>query len=530
MFVTVRDRAWREIPPTDWRASVDPDGHTARLEARHRTEGIDFEWQGMLEVAEDLSAVRFAVEGHVLCDMDVCRVGLVLLHPAEFMIGSSAWVRGEHDTKTFTVDDKVYPQPIVDGVPTAMTVPFTELSIERTGSGVLHLRFDGDLFELEDQRNWGDASFKIYCTPLRLGFPRRLKVGTSIRHSVEGHFVAARLRPTLKRGTPSQPRVGRFPAIGREIRLPLRDPAEAGWKHLHVDVDTDEQLEAVDALLKTNARLPIELGLEASQTCAFSEAWARFLDAHGSSICRFTLYGAGVALPSSRALDSLESEFRRRWGIDVPILAATRGHFVELNRGTLSRVPAEGVAFPLSHTVHGEDAITIAENVGMLVDMAATLRQQGHLDEIAVCPLGLFHPSNTDDLDRFPRRLIAPWLVATLIDAALARVSSVILGDSVVHALSNRSPPQFPPSLQQLLGFEGWEVWAPASHLPCGLHAVVLQGLARRKHYLLAANLMDEPKVLGPIQIQNAGGKPSTSASSVAVPAHACEFIELQSL
>ena len=29
----------------------------------------------------------------------------------------------------------------------------------------------GDVFEMEDQRNWTDASFKTYCTPLRQPFP-----------------------------------------------------------------------------------------------------------------------------------------------------------------------------------------------------------------------------------------------------------------------------------------------------------------------------------------------------------------------
>ena len=28
------------------------------------------------------------------------------------------------------------------------------------------LAFEGDIFEMEDQRNWTDASFKTYCTPL----------------------------------------------------------------------------------------------------------------------------------------------------------------------------------------------------------------------------------------------------------------------------------------------------------------------------------------------------------------------------
>jgi hypothetical protein len=46
------------------------------------------------------------------------------------------------------------------------------------------VRFEGDIFEMEDQRNWTDASFKIYCTPLELPFPVEIKEGTTISQSV----------------------------------------------------------------------------------------------------------------------------------------------------------------------------------------------------------------------------------------------------------------------------------------------------------------------------------------------------------
>jgi hypothetical protein len=33
------------------------------------------------------------------------------------------------------------------------------------------VRFAGDLFEMEDQRNWTDASYKTFCTPLAQPYP-----------------------------------------------------------------------------------------------------------------------------------------------------------------------------------------------------------------------------------------------------------------------------------------------------------------------------------------------------------------------
>jgi hypothetical protein len=46
------------------------------------------------------------------------------------------------------------------------------------------LTLDGDAFELEDQRNWTDASFKIYSTPLRLPYPVEILEGTQVSQSV----------------------------------------------------------------------------------------------------------------------------------------------------------------------------------------------------------------------------------------------------------------------------------------------------------------------------------------------------------
>src|SRR6185295_16382542 len=88
-------------------------------------------------------------------------------------------------------------QPIVHGVPGAMTEPFSQLGIERESFGSLHFSFSGDLFELEDQRNWGDASYKTYCTPLRKGFPRKVASGTEIGQSVAVRFTPAPAFPRI---------------------------------------------------------------------------------------------------------------------------------------------------------------------------------------------------------------------------------------------------------------------------------------------------------------------------------------------
>ena len=44
---------------------------------------------------------------------------------------------------------------------------------------------NGDVFEMEDQRNWSDASYKTYVRPLSLPWPYVMEQGVVNRQSVE---------------------------------------------------------------------------------------------------------------------------------------------------------------------------------------------------------------------------------------------------------------------------------------------------------------------------------------------------------
>jgi hypothetical protein len=290
IFVTVRDKNWQEVPPTQWESEIDEAQRTATLTARHISDSVAFEWKGVLRISDDLRSLRFQITGQVLRDMEVCRLGLVVLHPVESMVGSQLAAIGPQTDQRLAVSGILAPQPIANAVPQAMTEPFAKLLVERADFGRLELQFEGDLFELEDQRNWGDASFKTYCTPLRLGFPRALKAGTSIVHSVEARFrpgTGSKTIPTQagaatrSGGTPSdvntnggwgasdRPASGVFPRIGREWRgssSTVRQAAsehEPPWGHLHFEVEGPESVTALRAFLESATCPKIEIGMEA---------------------------------------------------------------------------------------------------------------------------------------------------------------------------------------------------------------------------------------------------------------------------
>ena len=65
-------------------------------------------------------------------------------------------------------------------------------------------RMEGDTFEMEDQRNWTDASYKTYVRPLALPWPYTLAAGERLRQRVALSVVAGRRRAcSLPRGLAS---------------------------------------------------------------------------------------------------------------------------------------------------------------------------------------------------------------------------------------------------------------------------------------------------------------------------------------
>ena len=55
----------------------------------------------------------------------------------------------------------------------------------------LNFKFEGIKFEMEDQRNWGDASYKIYSGSLLDPFPYLIKKNTNFFQKITINFVSS---------------------------------------------------------------------------------------------------------------------------------------------------------------------------------------------------------------------------------------------------------------------------------------------------------------------------------------------------
>jgi hypothetical protein len=388
------------------------------------------------------------MKGKALREMDLCRLGLVVLHPVDTMTHSRLCARdGAGREQQLVVHEQIFPQPVVNGIPGAMTEPFSGLSIEREDLGILNFAFEGDLFELEDQRNWGDASFKTYCTPLRLGFPRRIEAGTMIEHSVEVTF-----EPTTSKATKPRPvqRVGTLPRLARKW------PSTPGDLGFEIEVGVDADRPPTPDVFKS-------------------------LSALNGRVARVVMYGKGSAPPSATAIDCWQETLNHI--SRIPVFTGVRGYFVEFNRAQPLDTTASGLAFPLTATVHADDAETIASNVPTIVSMANTARRITGLDRVVVSPLALYHPGAGKS--RFPKELIRPWLVAMLIHSAVARIESVTLSEDILSAI-NLADRTSKALVSRLLDSAGLLVALVETNQSRDLHVARLGASGNQ---LLAANL-----------------------------------------
>jgi hypothetical protein len=102
----------------------------------------------------------------------------VVLHPIEGVAGEPCTI--EH------VDGRVVQTRFPDLIdPVQPMMDLRALTHQFAPGLTVTCRMEGDAFEMEDQRNWTDASYKTYVRPLSLPWPYELKAGEGTSQRVE---------------------------------------------------------------------------------------------------------------------------------------------------------------------------------------------------------------------------------------------------------------------------------------------------------------------------------------------------------
>jgi len=555
IYAAVRDRNWGTVPSeiSDLKLEISKDCFRIGFISTHRQNEIHFVWQG--EIAGDADGtIRFTFDGEARSTFLRNRVGFCVLHPIRECAGApcrARYVNGHENTLTFP-DTIAAEQPVIDWHDLAGLAHEIEPGIWA------ELRFEGDVFEMEDQRNWIDASFKTYGTPLRVPFPVEIKAGTRVRQEVTLKIVDRRLRiedpaparisnqqfsiinpqpapVMIERGTG----LHKLPALGLGVssdKSPENFPNKSRLGALHLAhlrhdvrlVSTDWRHELLCASMEAAAlKLPLELVVHLPGALPdpltelagwFAEMRARFPQVQ--HLLRLLVFQDGQKSTPSGALLLARSHFA---DLGVPIGAGTNADLYQLN---LQRPPgdADFICWSVNPQVHAFDNASIAETPEAAAHQVASVRRYFPGKPIVVSPITLkprFNPNATGPEPAVPPGELPPqvdprqlslfgaaWTLAMLKVLAESGADSVTFYETsgwkgVMETPSGSTLPEKFPSIAGAV-FPLYHVLADAGEFAGGdvvrtessepLSVTSLLLQAGARRRLLLANFLAEPR------------------------------------
>ncbi|MBN1306411.1 MAG: hypothetical protein JXA18_00740 [Chitinispirillaceae bacterium] len=433
IYMALRDQHWNTIPYSIDNLSVERSNASFSLsfDARHDAAGIVFFWHGAFEGTAE-GVVTVTMHGEAKSTFLRNRIGWCVLHPLTLCKGLHCTL----EKYVGSTEKARFPGNVISPHPTFVGLRGMSYPVESEVN--CSLRFMGDIFETEDQRNWTDASFKTYSTPHSLPIPVEVTAGKRLDQQVTISLVGAAKTTKAKPAAPvidfknsfigdtRPPRLG----LGCSLQKPLqRDVTEklsaSGLSHLRFDVnphrnDLDAELSRVASVC---GRIGCEAEVALHLTAGFQKELADFtatLRVCDVPLCRLLVLRIDGTVPPPEMIDTAH---RRLAGLigEASITLATGRSFVEINRA----LPLNGfygaLCFPATPQVHTFDDRAVMENLEGLWECISFARTVANRKPIVVSPLTLrprkdpARPQKNGGADPRQQELFgAAWLTGVL--------------------------------------------------------------------------------------------------------------------
>ena len=417
VYVAIRDHNWDTILPQLSNVQIEQEGDAFRIiyDVENKSADVNFCWGGTITGDAD-GTITFSMDGEARSTFRRNRIGFCVLHPM-----GCAGVPCRIQKVDGPIEDSQYPitiapQHIIDGEIKSVA-PFDNMravSYEMTSGIEAEVRFEGEIFEMEDQRNWTDASYKTYGTPLSEPFPVEVPAGTKISQRITLTLKTQRESSTVTRDTTPQPptfevssgdprpipRIGLGAAshgdslsTGELDRLKLLN-----LSHLRVDIDlTEPDYESTLRQSTEEARaLGVSLELALFLTDAAAEelpAFAAVVERVKPSVETYLTFHKTEASTSAQWVD-----LARSYLSDAKIGAGTNAYFTDLNRGRPPVDALDLVCYSINPQVHAFDNSSLVETLEAQAITVESTRQFAKRLPIAVTPVTLlarFNPNAT---------------------------------------------------------------------------------------------------------------------------------------
>jgi hypothetical protein len=478
----------------------------------HVDQGVSLmKWQAKIEGKQD-GTIVFEIHGTALEDFRKNRAGFCVLHPPDIAGETCLIIHPDSSESQHPFPAAVAPEN-----------PFKQIRAMQwqTAGAPFHILFEGDVFETEDQRNWSDASFKTFCTPLDIPFPVELRRGEKVFQRIffkplvslppsktDSSFISLKVSgirlqlPLL--GIAASTEVAELPlaAVTKLEKLKLNHyrtdviPSEPDWIR-----DFSKACENAFAL-----KLPLEVALHLSKE--YREEVESFV-----ALCRQNrIEVEEILLLSRHQMVTDEAVMQDIPGFKktfpgVLFGAGTNYNFNEINKNRFISNRADFISFSVDPQEHAFDDLTIVENIEAqehLVRSAKTI--YGENMPVHVSPVSLrkrFNPYATNPADLYigddrkadPRQkeeFTALWTFGSICSLTRGGAHSITffqtVGNQGILSAAGDSYPVY-HCLELFAPYQGKQVDIVESSDPLSVQAILIDG-----HILALANLSQEKR------------------------------------
>ncbi len=391
VYVAVRDQNWGTVAGviSNEQIKQNADSFEISYESIHQQGEIAFVWNALIRGASN-GHITFEMNGEALSSFLRNRIGFCVLHPIRECMGVEATIKhvdSSSDQKLFPVD--VAPQRVINGVIQPVH-PFSEMRSLRyalTPEVQAKLQFSGDIFEMDDQRNWIDASYKTYCTPLRLPWPVEIKKGDKVQQSIglnlDGSLPNAEVDSSpavtisIATDKTSLPKIGLCVAShgGELSKRELERLRKLKLSHLRVDLNLSEEYQktlerAISEVKALGVRLELALTLSAN---AEAELYSLVKHLRDVPILNVLIFHAAELCTSERWITLVRDVFKAK-GIHVPMYGGSNAYFTHINAEKPPANVLDGVVYSINPQVHAFDNSSMIETCEAITSTIQTAK------------------------------------------------------------------------------------------------------------------------------------------------------------
>ncbi|UFH53701.1 hypothetical protein [Spirosoma sp. KNUC1025] len=401
IYFAIRDHNWLTATLTITDEVVTQNARSFHIQYNWHIDDLGIRMAGQVTFqGDEAGTISVDFYGKTLNSFQKNRIGLCILHPVEGVLGQPAAIIDPAGNVT-----KAH-------FPTFISPhqPFLNIQTLRwqPASGLIwQLDFSGDVFETEDQRNWTDASFKTYSTPLTQPKPVTVSVGDEFQQqvvfsvakqpisiSVDANVVGEMERE-IATMQPTHPRIGVGqwaggpPLTESEIRL-LR---QLDLSHLRADVFfslPNWQTYLSNAIADAQSlAIPLELAVFFGDDPATElKTLQGVLQSQSVTIRSMLLFNAATLKTSDNLLQALVPMIRNDW-TNLAIGGGTDDNFAELNRNPFDFELVDFVTYSINPQVHAFDDLTLRENIAGQADTVVTARHISGGKPVHISPVTL---------------------------------------------------------------------------------------------------------------------------------------------